>query len=454
MPVQRSKPSMPTTISGDGEGIASHVGARALRELADRSGMTDVLDRRPASRRQRRSAHAPGEVLRDVAVMLADGGTFLSDLDVLAGQREVFGDVASVATAWRTIEAVAADDLGGIDALRRARAAAMAWAWDQAGGAPLVDGMLVIDVDATFVIAHSDKVGAAGTYKGAFGFYPLLGYVDHGPDATGEPIAGLLRPGNAGSNTVVDHHDIVDQLLAALPVTPEQVPMLVRGDSAGASHGFVDALCEAGISFSVGFPCDQRVRDAVLDLPTTAWRNAATQDGDRRDGAQVAELHDLDLSGWPPGSRAIARRERPHPGAQLTFTDADGWRIQVFITDQPDADIVELERRHRAHARVEDRIRDGKDTGLAGLPFADWQRNEVWLELVLIAQALLAWLQRLCLDDALAKASPKTLRYRLLHVAARLVVHARRLHVRLQRTWPWTDRLVAAFTRLRSLPAA
>ncbi len=454
MPVQRSKRSMPTAVMCNGDGVANHTGTLALLELADRSGLTRALNERPASFRRRRSRHAPGEVLRDVAVMLADGGTFLSDLEVLAGQRELWGEVASVATAWRTIEAVAADELGGVDALRDARARAMAWAWQQAGGPPLVDGMLIVDVDATHVISHSDKVGAAGTYKGRFGFYPLLGYVDHGTDACGEPIAGLLRPGNAGSNTVIDHHDVVDQVLAGLPVTPEQVPMLVRCDSAGASHGFVDALHAAGIAFSVGFPCDERVRDAVLALPASAWRHAATQDGQRRDGAQVAELVDLDLSGWPAGSRVIARRERPHPGAQLTFTDADGWRVQVFITDQADADVVELERRHRAHARVEDRIRDAKDTGLANLPFGDWQRNEVWLELVLIAQSLLAWLQRLCLDGDLAKATPKTLRYRLLHVAARLVSHARTLQVRLQRSWPWTRQLAHAFTRLRALPAA
>jgi hypothetical protein len=303
-------------------------------------------------------------------------------------------------------------------------------------------------------IAHSEKEGAGGTYKGKFGFYPLLAYVDHGPEATGEPVAGLLRAGNAGSGTAADHVAVVDQLLAALPVTPEQTPMLVRCDSAGASHGFVDALHAAGIGFSVGFACDERVRDAVLALPKQAWRNAVTQDDARREGAQVAELHTLELSGWPPGTRAIARRERPHPGAQLRFVDADGWRVQVFITDQPDADIVELERRHRAHARVEDRIRDAKDTGLANLPFAEWDRNVVWLELVLCAQSLLAWWQTLCLDAELAKAAPKTLRYRLLHVAARIVSKARRLEVRLQATWPWTRQLAAAFTRLRSLQPA
>lgn len=453
MRVQRNSPSLPTTITGDGEGVANHAGTRALLELADRSGLTAALDERPASRRERRSAHAPGQVLRDVAVTIADGGTCLSDLAVLAGQEELVGKVASVPTAWRVLEAVAADELGGIDGLRDARARAMAWTWEQAG-VPLVEGMLTVDVDATHVLSHSEKDGAAGTYKGAFGHYPLLGYVDHGPDATGEPIAGMLRPGNAGSGTVADHVELVEALLAALPVGPHEVPMLVRCDSAGASHGFVDALHHAGIGFSVGFPCTERVRAAVLALPAAVWRNAATQAGERRDGAQVAELHDLDLDDWPPGTRAVARRERPHPGAQLTFTDADGWRVQVFVTDQPDGDVVDLERRHRAHARVEDRIRDAKDTGLANLPFADWHRNEVWLELVLVAQALLAWLQRLTLHGDLAKASPKTIRYRLLHVAARLVRRARGLQVRLQRTWPWTGELHAAFTRLRALPAA
>ena len=117
MQVQRSKPSMPTTIMCNGEGVANHTGTRALLELADRSGLTRALNARPASRRQRRSQHAPGEVLRDVAVMLADGGRCLSDLEALAGQERLFGQVASVPTAWRVIEAVAADELGGIDAI-------------------------------------------------------------------------------------------------------------------------------------------------------------------------------------------------------------------------------------------------------------------------------------------------------------------------------------------------
>ncbi len=191
----------------------------------------------------------------------------------------------------------------------------------------------------------------------------------------------------------------------------------------------------------------------MVALPDAAWVHARTQDGDVRDGAAVAELHGLDLTGWPPGTRAIARREPLHPGAQASFLDADGHRVTVFITDQPDADIVELERRHRAHARVEDRIRNAKACGLANLPHHDFARNEVWLELVIVACDLLAWTQRLTLDGDLAVAEPKTIRYRLLHIAARVAGHARRHHVRLQRTWPWTADLLAAFHRARAIPA-
>jgi hypothetical protein len=350
------------------------------------------------------------------------------------------------------LEAVAADELGGVDGIRAARALARARAWGHAGGPPLVDGLLTIDFDATLVTAHSDKVGAAGTYKRGFGFHPLMAYVDRG-DGTGEPLAGVLRAGNAGSNTVVDHCDVLELALAQLPVDPQQVPTLARSDSAGATHGFVAALRDAGIMFSVGFDLTEPVRQAVLALPAVAWAPARTQDDERRDGAEVAELHGLDLSAWPAGTRAIVRRERPHPGAQLSFSDADGHRFQVFVTDQPDADVADLERRHRGHARVEDRIRTGKDTGLRNLPFADFQRNEVWLELVLVAQDLLAWTQLICLDGDLAVAEPKTLRYRLLHVAARVARHARRTYVRLQANWPWVRQLAAAFARVDALPA-
>jgi Transposase DDE domain group 1 len=225
-------------------------------------------------------------------------------------------------------------------------------------------------------------------------------------------------------------------------------------DSAGATHAFLDHLREQGMRFSVGFDLDSRVRAAILTLPADAWVAAVDADGGDRDGAQVAELAGLDLpaAGWPAGTRAICRRERPHPGAQLTFSDADGWRFQVFVTDQPDPDLARLELRHRQRARVEDRIRAAKATGARNLPFDLWRRNAVWLQLVLLALDLVGWAQALLLDGDLAIAEPKTLRYRLWHTAGRISRHARRLRLRLQRTWPWAAALVRAFTRLNALP--
>jgi Transposase DDE domain group 1 len=193
--------------------------------------------------------------------------------------------------------------------------------------------------------------------------------------------------------------DVVDLALAQLPTQArQQQPILVRADSAGATHACCDHLRELGVRFSVGFDPDSRVRTAVLALPADAWVAASDAGGGDRDGAQVAELATLDLeaAGWPVGTRAICRRERPHPGAQLTFTDADGWRFQVFITDQPDPDIARLELRHRQHARVEDRIRAAKATGARNLPFDRWRRNAVWLQLVLLAQDLLCWRKPCC----------------------------------------------------------
>jgi hypothetical protein len=386
-------------------------------------------------------------VLRDLAVLLADGGDCLSDLAVLREQPELFGEVASTATAWRVIEQVACDP-DGLAGLRAARAHARAAAW-QAGAH--VEGLLVVDVDGTLLDAHSPKQGAAGTYKGGFGFYPLVAYLDRG-GGTGEALAGILRPGNAGSNTAHDHIEVLDLALAQLPRPARDQPLLVRGDTGGATHALTNYLRQRGIRFSISLPADERVRQAVLAIPDPAWRPATDADGQPRSGAEVAELHALELAGWPAGTRAICRREDPHPGAQLSFTDADGHRFQVFITDQDDPDVATLELCHRRRARIEDRIRCGKATGLRNLPFGLWRRNQVWLELVLAAQDLTGWAQTLLLDGELRLAEPKALRYRLWHVAARVVRHARRLIVRLQRTWPWATALAAAFTRLRALP--
>jgi hypothetical protein len=445
--VQATKPPARFEVTCDGDGIAGHAGAALLGELADRLGLTAALGWRAGRTQTSRHRHGAGAVLRDLAVLLADGGDCLSDLAVLRGQPELFGPVASTPTAWRMIEQVACDP-DGLAGLRAGRAHARAAAW-RAGA--YADGLLVVDVDGTLVDAHSDKQGAAGTYKGGFGFYPLVAYLDRG-DGSGEALAGILRPGNAGSNTAADHIELVDLALAQLPRAARTQPLLLRADTGGATHALVDHLRERGVRFSISLPADERVRAAVLAVPADAWTPAVDADGQPRAGAEVAELCALDLSGWPAGTRAICRREDPHPGAQLSFTDADGHRFQVFITDQPDPDVAALELRHRRRARVEDRIRGAKATGLRNLPFDRWRRNAVWLELVLMACDLTCWAQTLLLSGELRVAEPKTLRYRLWHVAARVVRHARRVIVRLQRTWPWVTALAAAFTRLRALP--
>jgi hypothetical protein len=450
LPVQPTKPRPRITVTADGEHLVSHAGSLLLAETADTVELTSQLGRR-ANRGRRAGGHDRGVVLRDLVVMLADGGDGFGDLASLRDQPELFGEVCSTSTAWRVVAQELPADPRGTAALWSALGRARETAW-ALGAAP--PGPLVLDLDATLVDAHSDKQGAAPTYKHGYGFHPLACYLDRG-DGTGEALAGILRPGNAGSNTAADHGRVLALALLALPKAARSGPILVRADTAGATHAFVDELHRRGLGFSIGFPIDAAAQAAILAAPAGAWLPAAGPDGHDRPGAWICELAWLDLSGWPPGTRAICRRERPHPGARhkMTFTDTGGHRFQVFITNQADPDIVGLEARHRPHARVEDRIKGAKATGLRNLPCHRFAANDAWLTLVLCAQTLVCWTQALCLSGELAIAEPATLRYRLWHTAGRLVRHGRQLILRLQRTWPWARELVAAFARLRALPA-
>ncbi len=435
-------------VTADAHGICSHAGVVLLAELADRLGLTGELGRRAnlgLVRPGGSHAHDRGAVLRDLVVMLADGGDCVRDLASLRDQAGLFGRVCSTPTAWRVVGQVAADPRGvaGLwSALARVRE--RAWAL---GAAP--QGPLRVDLDATLLDAHTDKQGAAGTFKHGFGFHPLAAWLDRG-DGTGEALAGILRPGNAGSNTAQDHIDVLAMALLGLPKKVRGQPILVRADTAGATHAFVNDLVRRKLWFSIGFPLEPDVQAAILAIPAPTdggenggWVPALDQHGRQRPGAWVCELSTLDLAGqgWPAGTRAICRRaldarhhaKRPHPAPPAGRASSATAALEVG---------------HRAHARVEDRIRAAKATGLRKLPFADFDANDVWLTLVLVAQTLVAWAQALLLSGDLKVAEPKTLRYRLWHTAARLVRHARRVILRFDHDWPWADALVAAFRRL------
>jgi hypothetical protein len=444
--VMRDGRPVTVDVTADGAGVVSHAGSALLAQVADTLGLTGALSRPLGSIKQRRRGHNPGRVIRDLAVMLADGGECVSDLGAVRDQQALFGPVASDSTAFRVIDRIASQPRL-LDALRAAHARARERFWEL-HGAP---ARLTIDVDATLIAVHSEKEGATGTYKGGYGFHPLAAYADQ----TREALGGLLRPGNAGANTAADHVAVLDLALAQIPVAYlERIEILVRADTAGATHGLIDYCREQDMRFSVGYELTESVRAAILDLPESAWVTALDQDGSARANGEVAEITDrVELGAWPEGARLIARRERPHPGAQLSFSDHDGHRFQAILTDQDDPDIAVLECRHRRRAHVEDRIRDDKDTGLAKFPFREFALNQVWLEIVLLAHDLIVWTQALLLDGELARAEPKRLRYRLLHVAARLAFHGRRGRLRLQRDWPWAIYLVTAFHRLKALPA-
>ena len=439
---RRRRPGL--KITGDGDGVVNHAGARLVADLADVVGLTSALSVAMAPTMQRRRGHDRGEVLVDVSVAIADGSETISDLAVLGDQPDLFGEVASHPTVWRTLKAI---DEAALERIKTARAEARRRAWE-AGADP---GFYVIDLDATLVGAHSEKEGAAPTWKRGFGFHPLLAYLD----ATGEALAGVLRPGNAGSGTAADHVVVLGDALAQIPIDPAETEVIVRADSAGWSHGFVDACRDRHVRFVIGHQLSVDIASVLVDVPETAWQPAISADGAGwRDHAEVVEITELvnDMfTGWPQGCRMIARREEPHPGAQLTFCDIDGHRFQVFATDLPDRDIAYLEALYRGRGRAERQICDSKATGLANLPSHSFAINQAWLQLVLCAHDLLAWCRLLVLDGELATAEPKRLRYCLFHTAARITTTSRQRSCRLAASWPWTPDLVNAFNRVHNL---
>jgi hypothetical protein len=486
-------------VSGGGQGVVSHAGLALLRHLADKTGLTGELSRALATPRV--LVHDRGRVTADLACAIADGARVISDFRVMSDQRELFGLVASVPTAWRTLKEIA---LGGTRADRRIMAAvktARRHAWAQVaaryGALPGVrladrtlDGVICIRLDATVTAAHSDKELAEANFKG-YGHHPLIGVCDN---TGGEPLAWMLRRGSAGSNTTADHLQVLAAAIAAVPPGHRR-KLMVTCDGAGASHGLIARLDTLAarrgyeLTYSVGWALGEREKTALRLIPEHAWQAAIDGRGEVRERrapdacadtrcahracwieeAHVTELtgllregpHGDQLASWPAAMRIFARRERPHPGAQLTLLEAeDGWRYSLWATNRPAStkgwlgQAAYIDAAHRVHARVQDAIRTGKDTGLGHFPSFDYQVNSAWLTTSMTGQILLAWLKLLALDGELARAEPKTLRYRVLHAAARLVRGGRRRRLKIQASWPWAEAITTAWRRIDALPQA
>jgi hypothetical protein len=483
-------------VTADGTGVVSHAGVVLVRALADNIGLTAGLSKALAS--DRLLVHDRGRVLADLACAIADGAEVISDFRVMGDQAELFGLAASVPTVWRALDEIARGGDRALGKITGAVNAARRRAWAQIaarhGALPGIhiagkrlEGVTCIRLDATVVTCHSGKEGAEPNFKG-FGLHPLLGYCDN----TSEPLAGMLRPGSAGSNTAADHLTVLDAAIAAVPPGFRR-RLMVTCDGAGASHALIERLDKLAarpgyqVIYSVGWELGAREKAAISTAPEQAWQIAVDERGqvrerraesacaDRHCGhrrcwieeAHVTELTGLlregsagdQLDGWPPKMRIFARRERPHPGAQLTLFEAeDGWRYTLWVTNRPAAtkgwlgQPAYIDAAHRVHARVEDAIRTGKDTGIGKYPSTSLAMNKAWQAAALAAATLLAWLRLLALDGTLAKAEPKTLRYRLLHAAAKLTRGGRQRRLHIAASWPWATDILTAWDRISALP--
>lgn len=455
-------------LAGSTTGLVPAVGVPLMRLLAEESGLRAGLSK--ALRRNGFSpVHDRGQVVCDVAVALAHGArNVAAAAGVLDRAQVVCGPVASTATVWRVfaeLDETALAQLAAARAVQRRRVWAALAA--RPGGFPWVavagqvwHGWIVIDVDASLVESHSDKQGAAATFKKhVYGLHPIVVSVAN----TGEVLAVLLRKGNAGSNTVADHVTVLTEAIAQIPARHRK-KIIFRADGAGATKDLLSWIkaeaAEKGYTwhYSVGFDVTEAVRTAITTVPGDVWVPALTPQGTVRSGAHTTEITGLlELAdGWPAGQRTLARTEPLHPKHRKQASDIEkrrGQRFQAVATDLPGNHYPKLDAFHRNHAGVETVIKDAKNLGLRRLPSYYLAFNQAWCIAVAIACDLLAWLRLLALDHhpQLTKATPDTLRD-LLHVPARLVRHARRRLLRLPADHPLTSDLAEAWQKIRALP--
>jgi hypothetical protein len=445
-------------VEPGGTGVVAHVGLHALGSFADRLGLGDALSQRIPWAGGGFPVHDRGKVLVQMALVLAGGGESCLDIEHLRIGDDLFGSVPSDTTVARTFHEISAPTRDGIaDALAGVRAEV--WQRSSAVTGP---GPVVLDIDASLVEVHSEnKEQAAATYKGGFGFHPMFCFADQ----TGETLAALLRPGNAGANTVADHVTVLDAALGQLPAQiaaghragddPDVVrrDVVVRADSAGCTEGFLSACRDRNVGFFVSARSNAQVTAAIFDAIgiEEVWLPALAQDGEEQDERAVAELTSLiDTTTLPEGTRLVVRRQPLHPGAQRSLFPSLDYRYWGFYTDQ-DGDPRALDVTMRAHAHVEQHICRLKDSGLTRLPFTSFEANATWLTTVALAADLVRWFQLLCCDGPWQDARPKALRWGIFGAPGRLVHRARRWIVRIIDGWPTTEVLLDAYRRIELL---
>jgi hypothetical protein len=329
---------------------------------------------------------------------------------------------------------------------------------------------MAIDMDATLITAHSDKDGAAPTWKKGYGFHPLAAWCIN----TRECLAMLLRPGNAGSNTFADRREVLSAALRQVPARLRR-RLLIRIDGAGASHDLIGHLLGMSspqwkVMFTCGWAITEADEAAITALPADAWKPGIRQDGSIEQDKEVAEVTGLmtRAEGWPVGLRWIARRVKPSRRHKKNLTAHErktGWKYSITCTNIPDAGMPQvpgshhpqfIDAVHRDHATVEtDGVRTAKAMGLRNLPSKSWQVNAGWVIAANIAADLTAWTRLLGHhdDEELRNAEPDTLRYRVWHLPARLAAHARQRTLALSPDWPWTGAFITCWNRLRALTA-
>lgn len=457
-------------MTGGASGLVGAVGVPLLRLLADCSGLRGRLSKALA-RPGFAPGHDRGQVLTDAAVGLAMGAVSVAGtMREVEQARVVLGATASAPTAWRTFDDLEQDTLVKIAAARAAHRRSIwtrlatrpqGFPWVEVAG-QVWDGWIVIDVDASLVECHSDKQGAAPTYKKhIFGLHPLLVSIAN----TGEMPVAYLRKGNAGSNTAEDHLKVLGEAVEQLPRRFRK-KIIFRVDGAGATKDLLkwikNTAAEHGYDwrYAVGFDVTEPVRAAITKVPEDAWAQAVTAEGEPRTGAHVTEITGLLAlaKGWPEGMRVQARTEPLHPRHRAQASNIEqkrGQRFQVIAHDLPGHHYPRLDVFSRNHAGVESEIKDAKNLGLRRFPFFKMAANQAWCVAVMLAADLLAHLRLLVLDHhpRLRKATPATLRDLLLKTPARLVRRARKRLIRLPDDHPHAADLILAWNKIRTLAA-